>query len=991
MEYLRIIWDGTLNAFGSMGSSLVNWLSFSSEMESMVETVNHRIDEPPTKIGQRPDSHPGGFARILGKRRLNMASAYIKISKDHSPDDVAERLAALKMLVEEALHAKTINMPINTARVQIALMKVVVKSRRNRRKQLEALTDFGLASFGHEAVIREFLNQHHLIEVPDIGKPLSDLDMGWDDHVHDFLSEGRKTPTQVILDAFVKGISRLTLVHSTLDQPQLIHEAISAGHLLGVNVRIGIEFSVGPKNQRRHYMFIPPPVRDSREFFEFFSEKNEFLVSFLHGLQINSISRRKTMEAALERFNNVMRPKINTGYNPDSPCYLEALAWSELDEFLTCGQVNRVHLAELLFHRMKRAFHARVLELKTQVSAAAERFRNGKYSEWEMKNISAQYQKVRSQFESMSPDSLMTQYLDNRDVLDYDSAFPTEKPLLENLLDLGGDILWIHPLELGLKRAMQFLLEHSECLTIVEAINLRDSVNRNPDDIILFSQFINSLNNHPSFELCSLLEQNGLTQITLEEAEQAKKRLKGRKIIPVCGSDSTGRDPAIPGMGFIQFNQIPPKVRKIFTTHHYRLARPVAALILSFGNASTVKEHQEDHDIICMGKIGQPIKNLVGDEPRDDSIGFFQFWQYLNPTLKNVIRISIGFTAALSWFHFQFALGLGCFFAFLWLFITGFRNFLVDMIAASGSHFKSWNLRNVNLDNLAKSLLWTGFSVPLLGTVKTQFDAVWPYAHEGLLFETIKFWLICLANGLYIFSHNTLRKFDRKIVRANFFRTVFAWPFATLFSPFGNSLGLPSIVQAKFWSDFVGGLIEGSGKFKQRFVLRQRDLKELLPLMYSQDREIRITAMLDILFIWSCQPRGKTCLGSLLLQDRPIKERFRDWWHSREVPEEIFQARRRYFQYYERLSDLFMDPGCLSNFTRFILQRYTGNDAVALTGVVGDQLEPFRSWLRWLKGRFDAKIPEPLDMDEILPPNSEEQVPTTEKPPSSANDPSSLP
>ena len=376
-----------------------------------------------------------------------------------------------------------------------------------------------------------------------------------------------------------------------------------------------------------------------------------------------------------------------------------------------------------------------------------------------------------------------------------------------------------------------------------------------------------------------------------------------------------------------------------------------------------------------------------GDEPRDDTVSLFRFWQYLNPTLKNVIRISIGFLAAWSWFKFQFTLGIGMFFAFLWLFITGFRNFLVDMVAASGSDFKSWSLRNVNFDNLARSLFWTGFSVPLLGTVKTRYDLLYPLAHDGVLFETIKFWFICVANGLYIASHNTLRKFDRKVIHANFFRTLIAWPFATAFSPFGNALGLPSIVQAKFWSDFVAGLIEGSGKFKQRFVLRQRDFKELLPLMYSQDREIRIVAMLDILYIWSCQPRGKTCMGSLLLQDRPIKERFRDWWYSREVPEEIFQARRQYFQYYERLSDLFMDPGCLSNFTRFILQRFSGQDAVSLTGLVGEQLEPFRSWLRWMKGRFDAKIPEPLDMKEILPPRSSDTLPTRGKSNSAGDNP----
>ena len=63
---------------------------------------------------------------------------------------------------------------------------------------------------------------------------------------------------------------------------------------------------------------------------------------------------------------------------------------------------------------------------------------------------------------------------------------------------------------------------------------------------------------------------------------------------------------------------------------------------------------------------------------------------------------------------------------------------------------RNWSIKGVDLNNATQSLLWTGFSVPILGGVKIGFDAFWPLAHEGLVFEWTKFLLICLANGLYI-------------------------------------------------------------------------------------------------------------------------------------------------------------------------------------------------------------------------------------------------
>ncbi|MBI3039855.1 hypothetical protein HYY75_12550, partial [bacterium] len=330
-------------------SMLVEWLSFNDKIETLVETLNHKLDEPPTKLAIRHPSHPGGFVRELDKRRLNIASAYIKIAHDLSPEDTEGRLSALTMLIDQSLHAKTLNMPLNTARVQINLMKEAVKARGDKRKQMEAMSDFGLASFGHEAVIRDFLARMHMVEVPEEEKPLKDLGMGWDNHVHDNLTEGRKTPTQVLLDAFVKGISELTLVHSHIEQRGMIHETISAGNILGIKVKIGIEFSVGMSGVRRHYLYIPPYAETSKDFFSFFDNRKEVFSHFYQGILANIANRRKTLIASIERFNSNQRSKINSGYEPQSPYSLQPLTIEDLDRIVLCGQATQTHLCELMF------------------------------------------------------------------------------------------------------------------------------------------------------------------------------------------------------------------------------------------------------------------------------------------------------------------------------------------------------------------------------------------------------------------------------------------------------------------------------------------------------------------------------------------------------------------------------------------------------------------------------------------------------------------
>ena len=160
-------------------------MSFDREVRHLVNVLNRKIEQP---VGTPPlKSHPSGFKKEIAKRRIRIATAYINIVQQLESEKYEERLDALENLIQESLYAQNVAMPLNTARLQAALMKEVVKNKGNLRKQMEFMTDFTRASHGHPAVIRELLKKNLLIEVPETGKKLCEMDLGWDGHVHDNL------------------------------------------------------------------------------------------------------------------------------------------------------------------------------------------------------------------------------------------------------------------------------------------------------------------------------------------------------------------------------------------------------------------------------------------------------------------------------------------------------------------------------------------------------------------------------------------------------------------------------------------------------------------------------------------------------------------------------------------------------------------------------------------------------------------------------------
>ena len=919
---------------------LTDGLSFSAEIRDLCDLLNRKIEQIEEERTTTVVSHPGGFYRELHRRRLSIAESYVRIARELESDHYEERLSSLRNLIRQSFHAKTIRLPLNTARVQINLIKEAIKNRSNRRRQLELLSDFSLASYGEERVIRRLCKKFYLVEVPDVGKPLKELNMGWDFHVHDNLSEGRKTPSQVLLDAFIKGISEVVLAYYTFKDEKIIKEAYEAAKILGIKVQIGMEFSVGPRWDRRHYMYIPPYFEEVGDLIDFIKAHEKVLTFLFAGLNENAERRKQTVSKILEAFNQEHLPKINEGYSPGSPEFCQPIRWSDLEAIVLDGQASRIHLGELLFLKLKSIFYKRVLFEKAQYELARYRYLRKELSGLEFNIVKTRYQKVREDYTSLSPVALGQKYIDGGTREDYDSFFKSEEEILPILAGIEGSVVYIHPLEAGLEKAIQTILGHHRGISHVESFNMQDSFKRNPNDLRLFNTFISALNTGNPQELKANLKQLDIALPDEHAAEQALSHYQKKPLIPLCGSDSTGRDPTIPGMGFISPGRIPKKMRRSYEKSHYTLPLPISKLILKYlRNGSPTGEVPGD-TILSMGKTVEAFYNPVGDEEESERPGIARIWRYLNPFLKMVIRVGVSFPFA------YFTIGLG--YALVWFGITFVRNVLVDLVSAKGADPRDWSVGDVNFENTTQSLFWTGFSVPLLTFVKVRVEDVFLFTHlaNNLAQQVIRFFAICFTNGAYIAAHNRLRRFDEKVIKANFFRSVLAWPPATLFSFLGDFITVPSVVQAKFWSDFVASLIEGTGKSSKQVHLRRRDLVEILPQLFSEDRKERTTSMLDTLYIWGKRTKGKASLRQVLQSREPSAEpltagaTIADSETRKESPVHTGA------DYATKLKELFLADGVFLYLVEFINREFDGKNAYTMNTLVATYYPRFCDWIK---------------------------------------------
>jgi len=941
--------------------------------------------------------HPLGIKELAESKGLRTAYSIVNLLESMERGEIENRIQALKGLKDDIFSTSDGPMPENTARVLLQIMKELVRAKGNDSLQLHLAHDFRMAAFGKPRVVRKLLKYYHLLEMPEDRNQIT-----FDDHVHDANTSGRKSPTHLIMDAWIKGIRRLRVIYYHYIEPRFAEELVEAARIMGIDLRIGIEFWARYRDRYISFIWVARGLPDVQAFLCFLAEPH--VVKFMEQGKAVLKVQGKYVLRLLDNFNANQIEDICRNLDIKMPM----LCPGEFLQFSSPGQTSVSHLGEYIHFIAVRAMKHRIDELNQVFSQsdAKEQLRIKNLVE-KMDRFSAQDVISTYLCPSQHPDIMYPSA--NSDDPDLPDRLKLNfKELLKKIEQLHCDFrITLKLTNLKPEDILEILYAGNGLVTRLEIINLKDFITGKTDHIFSVNQLQKAINTGSLLKLKRVVRQ--IIQST-QKAEYADKNDRMEKLVNILydidalknmytirplksriGSDSTGKSHQAYGMGFGIVNTLSFKAAKeIRKNIGDRLILPaninVSQQITSFP-ANNIKpvfkwmmtilrylpgldqimpvkkrdwvfdsfslDMKKKGNIVTLGGIQKENSNGLGLELQDtEKINKEKSWKNLNTRLKNCLKIFIGFIPAFicfaltkDWWFFAY------FGAFIWFGITGFRVILQSVLGGGGinrSSLLKWN-NYVSWERLTDSLLYTGFSVPLLDYFIKTLLLDKTFGINMTSSPLALYSVMALANGIYLSSHNAFRGFPKGVIAGNFFRSILSIPVAILFNSliggilmFFNIPAVEVVLQkwaaiiSKAASDTVAGVIEGMADRVRNMNLRKRDIKKKfsdlfetysrLELLFPETEELKILEKpeilfanrnfevkdlaimiivdsLDLLYFWMYLPRARVKMLAMV---------------SRLTPEEktIFFQAQEMLKHEQYISRLFVDGILGRNFSR---------------------------------------------------------------------------
>jgi len=881
--------------------------------------------------------HPHGIKEMAESRSLRIAYAMVHLLTSLEVGRMDDRLSALRSLKDEVLDTAEGSMPKNTARVLLQIMKELVRARGDHYRQLELAHDFRITAMGQPRIVRKQLLRYHLLEMPEEWNQVT-----FDDHVHDVNTKGRKSSTHLIMDAWIKGIRRLRVVHYNYIEPRFAAELLEAADIMDIDVRIGIEFPARYRDRFIQLIWTPRGFADAQSFLCFLEEP---AVSQLmqEGRALSRYQQAYVM-AILEAFNANHLKSINDQYD----MALDPLDPKEFLAFVGMGQRSILHLEAFVHQKMLAALQTKAAALRERYPAADEAARK-EITRWfeawngrDLEALAADYLKPSSN--PGIPHPMQPKGGDQEPSL----LTLTPWQLLERLAVLqAGYRITLNLTHLQVEDVLELIYDCDGMISRLEIFNLKDWDTAQTAHIEAISRLQEAINEQNPIALKRIILEIMASVEAAAEGNPDKRAqiekltyilhdiiglqalYKGKPLKARIGSDSTGRTLRIHGMGLAVIESLPRRawnrikrdigagramipmripVHKRQTLVPRREAnahpRPIHRLsawlpglrhlghdrVVDWavqGDAASMETHG---NLVTLGGVQKTVDNhLRLTPPALEKTRPRLSWTYLNSNLRNCIKVLIGFIPAFATFALTKDWWLLAYCgAFIWFGITGLRNILQSVLGGGGlrrSPLLRWNAY-VSWDRIADSLLFTGFSVPLLDFVaKTVIlDNVF---HINTTTQPVALYtFMALTNGIYLSSHNAFRGLPRGAVLGNFFRSILSIPIAILFNlALGGLLTFAGVgtanlilqkwaaVISKAASDMVAGIIEGTADRFKNIQTRSREYRKKLAALFD------IYAQLELLF-----PESRT----LEILDKPAQYRKRANAEARDMEKIIF-------------------------------------------------------------------------------------------------------
>jgi len=941
--------------------------------------------------------HPHGIKEMTESRSLRIAYAMARLLTSIEVGGMDERISALSFLHEEALETAEGSLPKNTARVLLQIMKEVVRARGNHRRQLKLAHNFRITASGKPRIVRKQLKKYHLLEMPEEWNQIA-----FDDHVHDANTKGRKSSTHLIMDAWIKGIRRLRIIHYNYIEPRFAAELLEAAKIMDIDIRIGIEYFVRYRNKYINLVWVPRGFADSQAFLCFLEEP-EVTELMAQGRQV-SVYQQKHVMTLFRMVNEHHLEDIRKACEID----LNPFDEQEFMRFVGIGQKSILHLEAFLQKKIMDALTLKAQELQSAYNASGTEEKD-RIERWfdAMNHLDVEGLVLNCVALAKNPGVSDPEIPKDDEDVPYLLTISASQ-LLTRLSKLqSGHRITLNLSNIEVEDVLELLYDCDGMISRLELFNLKDWTAGKTDHIPAISKLQEALNDQNPIALKRLIL-DIIRKIEDKDSPDREERVEKlhtilhdinslqimykRKILKTrIGSDSTGRSQGSHGMGLAvietlgrraagqirkqagsTFSKLPIRipVYKRFTllpraniAKSFRLFQRLAeslgnpiighTLKVDWAVQEDVAHMTKNSNLITLGGIKKRISNdlhlpIAQVQKEVKKIP----WAYFNSHLRNVLKVFIGFVPAFLTFALTKDWWLLSYFgAFIWFGITGLRNILQSVLGGGGfrrSPLLRWNTY-VSWDRIADSLLFTGFSVPLLEYfVKMLFlertCGITTSTHPVLLYTAM-----ALVNGVYLSTHNAFRGLPKGAIWGNFFRSILSIPIAVLLNTMiGGILSIAAVpdvnlilqkwaaIISKTASDIMAGVIEGTADSYKNIHTRFREYKKKLSdliniyaqleLLFPEKRSLEILKQppksrkktnmevqdlekiicvhaLDLLYFWMYQPRAASALKRLLT-DITEEERY------------IFISSQFILQRQKEISQMFIDGVLGPDFAR---------------------------------------------------------------------------
>ncbi len=831
--------------------------------------------------------HPRGIRELAEPQAVRMIKAMFALldTVDVGAEALERRIAALQRLRDEVIEGLDPLLRYNTARALLQVMKELVRERSDPLRRLRLAHDLRSAMLGNPLFIRQLLRRYHLIEMPENWTPVA-----FDSHVHDANTKGRKSPTHLVMDAWIKGIVRLQVVYYNYVPHEAAEELLRAAAILNIEVRIGVEFRSLWRGRFVEMIWAPRGFSGAADFLKFLDRPRT--LEFTRKCRKAAEFRRETVLEMLRDFNHRGRKALNKEYGIE-------LAPVSSEFFLATvryGQPSIEHIGELLVSLVRQQL--------TEELARLERAKERNH------RMEERIRELRARLGTLSVELLTARYLD-RGLWERPPQRPEDLPEINrwNPVELLNELhkvasgfrMTLNLSNLRLPDVVEILYDCRGDVTALEIYNLKDEATGSRPDDAAINEFRHALNSGSVVKLKELIRR---AMRQLEEGgdpERADRIGRLRHILcdlprlinsyrrsPLdasIGSDSASRPSAtVHGMGLVVIDTLTGPVRRairhgflpdprllpveseVYRTRSDLPRRENSGLLsrlFCFGSRVRVEWRCTDlarridggtGNLATLGGFHPPVPEAPLERPAS---GFREYWRYLNSNVRIFLKVLIGFLAAFLTFYWSgsswWVLAYGG--AAIWLGITAVRNVVQLVLAGGGfrsSPLMKWN-DFISWQRVADSLFYTGLSVPILEyLVKTLMLNRW----LGLNAEENPIWVfsgIALANGFYITGHNLLRAFPRSAVLGNWLRAPLSIPLALLFNIILEGvlvgLGIPGVeailqqwaaILSKLASDVVGGTIEALADRSRNLQARFSDFRTKLGELFELSARLEL-------------------------------------------------------------------------------------------------------------------------------------------------------